>query len=228
MASFIRPAPRLPPTTATTRRSHVARRRDGGDLGPDRVAGDDRAPQRRARERHRGPGAEAHRDAVREPGCAFCSCTTTGIRSTRGRDHRGQRRVRHRRRRRPRARTGARCANARHERDRVSHAARTFWSIARGVQAAPQPAPGQQLDRVPGRRHRGRLEPAAGADEADRVARVPARDQLVGEREGRVHVTTGTAAGDEREGCVRRRAGSRRGPAPLARRRWRGSPTRAS
>ena len=74
------------------------------------------------------------------------------------------------------------------------------WRVRGAVESPPR----QHVDRVTGFGNRGHLEPALRPDEPDRVARMAAADELVGERERRIHVTTGAATGDEREGRAHR------------------------
>ncbi len=77
---MIRRAPSDPPATATTKpsagkpsaaragRAALRRPVDGQDLGADRVAGDDRPRQRRARKRHRAGRGKPASQAVGEAG----------------------------------------------------------------------------------------------------------------------------------------------------------------
>ncbi len=81
---------------------------------------------------------------------------------------------------------------------------------ARRIEPALEAPTGEQVDAEARGGHRGGLDPAAGADEVDGVTRVTARDELLGEREGREHVTAGAAPGDEDVGGGHRSRDARR------------------
>ena len=67
------------------------------------------------------------------------------------------------------------------------------------AKASPQTPPWKELDLEARLGHGTRLEPAFGANEPDRSARVAAADQLLGNSQRRVDVTAGAPARDQRE-----------------------------
>src|SRR5581483_9260620 len=176
------------------------RRPHGGDLAPDRVPGQHRAPQRRPGQRDRGARTEADGHAVREPGRGVLLVY----------DHRdpAQPRREHARDRRVPADADDDAGPAlpedaprAGERARRTQGGDEVVAQRTRPQAPLQPAAREEVDRVAGGGHDARLEPAGRTDEVDRVARMAAPDELVRDREGRVDVPAGPAPGHEREGA---------------------------
>ena len=187
------PAPSEPPTIARSGGALGVRTRSTNS-GPDRVADEARSAQRRIGERG-GARAEPHREAVGETGSRVLLVDHGRDPRQPGRDDARQRHVA------AEADDDTRAVAA-HEPVRVpcgAHRARDDSDVLEREPAPEAAAEREHVDREPRLGDHAVFEAAIASDEAHRFDRVAARDELAGERERRVGVTSGTARTEQRE-----------------------------